>query len=54
MGRGVLAFGAHHVIGYVPAGQHGGVRLNSGPVVGKQGERGKATVSVGHTRLRTR
>ena len=27
---GFLAFSAHHVIGYVPAGQRGRVRLNSG------------------------
>jgi hypothetical protein len=28
--RGFLAFRAHQVIGYVPAGQRGRVRLNSG------------------------
>ena len=52
---GFLAFSAHHVIGYVPAGQRGRVRLELGTsrVVGKHGERGKTKVSAQRTRLGT-
>ncbi len=52
---GFLAFSAHHVIGRVPAGQRGRVRLELGTsrVVGKHGERGKTKVSAQRTRLGT-
>ncbi len=55
-GRGFLAFRTHHVIGYVPAGQRGRVRLELGTsrVVGEQGERDKARISAGHTNTRLR